>query len=322
NEAQGEPEGEPASESDLGKLDDAISTLTKLTRELGLSESDVSKSLEEPKRLLKLARSAIRRNRVQELFTDLGPLHCAAREDVEEIVTLLLEKETIDVNAKGGAGWTALHVAAWSASIRAMQALALHPDIDINACDDEGVTPLIRAIDCGREDAVRCALLLIERGADVDKDYPGHTSALHQACGEKGMELVIPRTIANTKQIDAQDESGYTALYVAIATEHWKYAEALINAGADLNIQAEETGRISLHAACFDASERSLLEMVARTMAVAPTRQVGAANFTSRKEANNPEQATLTCRLLKRKMHACNNSSEVIRTFLRPAAPS
>nr|OQO32302.1 hypothetical protein B0A51_00361 [Rachicladosporium sp. CCFEE 5018] len=261
---ESEAEGQPASEVVLGKLDEAASSLVKLPRDLGLSESVVNKSLGELRGLLKLARSAIRRNRNRELFTDLGPLHCAAREDNEEIVALLLANEDIEVNAKGGAGFTALHLAAYEASFKAMQALLLHPEIDIDACDDGGLTPLVLAINSRNKDAVRCSLLLIERGADVDKDLPCQTSVLHQACRIKDMELVIPRIIANTKRINAQDDSGHTALHIAIGLKHWKYAEALINAGADLNIQAEVDDFTPLHTACVHASESFLLAMVAR----------------------------------------------------------
>lgn len=142
---ESEDQAKPATEEDLGKFNEALSTLRSLSKELGMSETTVNKYLQE-QRLRKLAKSAIKRNEAQELFTDLGPVHHAARNDSEEIIALLLSMEGIDINAREGAGWTALHLAGVWGSFKAMQALVLHPDIDINARDDENLTPLVRAI--------------------------------------------------------------------------------------------------------------------------------------------------------------------------------
>ncbi len=115
---------------------------------------------------LKLNRVAIVKAMLARVNEPLGPLlDEALRRHQAEMVEVIL-KAGADVNARGKEGFTALHDAALSGNVGAVQILLDH-GADINATDrDSGATPLYMAATMGREEVVN---LLLEKGADTKK---------------------------------------------------------------------------------------------------------------------------------------------------------
>lgn len=93
-------------------------------------------------------------------------LHVAARHSDAATVRALLAHArcAAGVNARDGAGWTPLHLAAQAGRADVVRVL-LERGADVDARDDRGGTPLHRALWHGQGDV---AAVLIGGGADPD----------------------------------------------------------------------------------------------------------------------------------------------------------
>ena len=92
-----------------------------------------------------------------------------------EIVKLLLTRPDIDINAKDNNGDTPLMLAAINGKTEIVKLLLTRPDIDINAKDNNGDTPLMLAAINGKPKIVE--LLLARRDIDINaKDGTGSTA--------------------------------------------------------------------------------------------------------------------------------------------------
>ncbi|KAK3277203.1 hypothetical protein CYMTET_14777 [Cymbomonas tetramitiformis] len=161
----------------------------------------------------------------------------------EDAANALME-ERADVNV--GTGRRPLHVAADKGMIDMVKQL-IRKGAEKDAADKEGCTALTRA--WGHEDAAHA---LMEAGADVNVGTgrrPLHVAA------EKGMIQMVKQLIRKGAEKDAEDKEGCTALTWAVRGRHEDVANALMEAGADVNVG---TGRRSLH----DAAEKGMIEMV------------------------------------------------------------
>ena len=81
--------------------------------------------------------------------------------------------------------------------------LMLENGVEINLCNDQGVTPLMKAVESGNKDIVK---LFME---------------------------------SNIVDVDAVDEDNNTALYRAIKNQYVEIAEMLVDKGADVNMVCE-----------------------------------------------------------------------------------
>ena len=146
------------------------------------------------------------------------------------------KKESADLLRKhGGKSGAAdsLHVAAAVGNIEAVKQ-HLAAGTDVNAKDDDGVTPLHIAA------TKEIAELLIANSANISaKDHLGWTP-LHGA-SSKGLKTVVELLIAEGADVNAKNKYGRTTpLHFAAFGGHKEIAELLIAAGADVNAKSEE----------------------------------------------------------------------------------
>ena len=92
------------------------------------------------------------------------PLHFAAEYGYKSTTELLATK--INQQTKDKLGMTPLHYAAHGRFSDTLQVLLKSPNLDINACDNQGKSVLYHACEGG---SVTCVKMLIEKGADVNK---------------------------------------------------------------------------------------------------------------------------------------------------------
>ena len=87
-------------------------------------------------------------------------IHLAARKGNEEIVKVLLDQPTVQVDAKDGSGKTALHLACSEGHVKICQVL-LNYGADITTVSEEKMTPILCAIqNCHTE----IARMILNRG--------------------------------------------------------------------------------------------------------------------------------------------------------------
>jgi ankyrin repeat protein len=167
----------------------------------------------------------------------------AATSNNINLISYLGDKKIIGINAKNNDGMTALHYAAISGKVKAMEALIKH-GADINAKANDGRTALHYAASFGKVEAMEA---LMKLGADKNANANDGRTALHLVAyfGQvKEMEALIN----HGADINVKDSYGHTALYLAAISGEVKAMEALIEHGADINAKAND-GRTVLHLA-------------------------------------------------------------------------
>ncbi|KAK6036901.1 ankyrin repeat protein, partial [Cooperia oncophora] len=137
---------------------------------------------------------------------------------------------------------TCLHEAAANCNLSLVEELLRHNSVvkEIDVCDNNDRTPLMR---CAANDTVdhQVAELLIRLGADPS--YPGDKSALsykgrtalHYAAQVNNVQM-IEFLISRDANKDAQDLEDRTPLFLAASHGHLEAVQALIKAGASLEI--------------------------------------------------------------------------------------
>ena len=103
------------------------------------------------------------------------------------------------------------------------------------------LTPLMLASKAGQEDVVRD---LLERGDDVNIETDGGWTALDKAVS--GHHPTIVRLLVQHGANVSLSSSGFTALHSAALLDDVPCAEALLDCGADINIQETNSGQTPL----------------------------------------------------------------------------
>jgi len=118
---------------------------------------------------------------------------------------------------------------------------------DPNIADDGGNTPLIKAVKTGSIEIVKC--LVGHTLTDVNKHNNEKNSALHEAAF-KGSKELVDLLIASRADVRKQNNSGKTPLHRAVTGNHLGVAKSLMDNGADINIQ-DSLGYSPAHYATF-----------------------------------------------------------------------
>ncbi len=139
------------------------------------------------------------------------PLHWAAEMGYEEIVTLLLEKYQVDVNAKNSLGDTPLYKACLLNNTRSRSSIIeklLKRGADVHYIDNNGKCLLQYIIEQGK---VEVAKSLLKNGLDINKKDSFGQTILHVAIKTNQIETV-EFLLQNKADIYAKDNNGITAL--------------------------------------------------------------------------------------------------------------
>ncbi|KAK3245169.1 hypothetical protein CYMTET_45246 [Cymbomonas tetramitiformis] len=225
----------------------------------------------------------------------LTPLECAVRGGHAEVVReLLAHPMVVDEVARTKSGLTHAHIAARGGHAAVLQELA-QAGVDVDApsapelltpahiaaksghlevaltlvaagasleqTNSDGHTVLALALASGH-DALSAALL--EAGAEVDAVLTSHPSIIHVAAA-KGLLATAKKLLAmcpppSTVDLGAEDAEGCTPLMVAISRGHDGVADALLEAGADVNAG---TGQRPIHATAVRGSLAMLQKLMA-----------------------------------------------------------
>ena len=191
-------------------------------------------------------------------------LHNAVYANKENKALKLLLKHPEIINYKGFHGATALH----HVGTADMVELLIKRGANVNARDDEGLTPLhtyFLSKFSGRypysapEDDVVKALII--HGADVNAKSNDGSTPLHWAASFWGPKETIKHLIDGGADINAKNSAGFTPLHKAVYMFHKEGARLLISRGADVNacdtVALTPLHIIAYHTVCAFTSEPS-----------------------------------------------------------------
>ncbi|KAH6905510.1 ankyrin repeat-containing domain protein [Coprinopsis sp. MPI-PUGE-AT-0042] len=169
-----------------------------------------------------------------------------------DIVKLLLQRPTTDINATNESGSTALMVACSLVELgpdeeKLVRLLLEQHTIDTNVADRNGHTALMKAFLAGHELLVE--LLLTFEANDVNLRNKGGDSALHLASSAGHTSTVLALLERTDIDINASNSHGATALMIASSMGHEPVVRLLLNRQTtNPNVQNEE-GDTALHLA-------------------------------------------------------------------------
>jgi len=152
-------------------------------------------------------------------------LHCASYFGIDEVIAILIEMESYNINQRDSTGFTPLSWAARQGNQGAVALLLTRDDIGPDEPDNYGATPLWGASYNGHEGVVR---LLLARD-DVDPDQADDDGETPLWCasfnGHEGVvRLLLARDDVNP---DKPDNYGQTPLDIAARQRHWQIVSLL-----------------------------------------------------------------------------------------------
>jgi ankyrin repeat protein len=160
----------------------------------------------------------------------LAPLHYAARDGHEGLISFLIEKNA-DANIKNASGATPLHEAARSGNIQIMREL-LNQGAEVNAQDAKGNSALHIGIPPQNHlDAIR---LLLAWGADPNLRDEHGESPLHIGITLNRNADVIQGLLGGGADVSVRNIDGKTPLYAAVEENRLDSIPLLLSYGSNI----------------------------------------------------------------------------------------
>ncbi|XP_057330299.1 ankyrin repeat domain-containing protein 17-like [Microplitis mediator] len=188
-------------------------------------------------------------------YGGLTALDVAINMNLTDIIQLLLDHESCDVNATAESGLTSLHIAASKNNSAIAKKLiekgatidvpsayqsvcksTTKSKIDTDVKHRNGVTALQVAAKANSSEIVQ---LLVDHGADVNahcKDRGYGYTALHYAVMNNNSAM-IEFLLSKGARVDVKSNDGKTILHFAIGTRNEDIIKRVLDAGADVNIR-------------------------------------------------------------------------------------
>jgi len=154
-----------------------------------------------------------------------------------------------NINERNLTGVTPLGKAVESGRVDALgtvQCLLKHR-ADPNIADSNGNTPLIKAVKSGNLELVKC--LVAHKGIDVNKCNLEKNTALHEAAF-KGSKELVDGLLAAGAHVNSQNSAGKAPLHRAVSANHQVIVKTLLDNGAQVNLQ-DSLGYTPCHYAAF-----------------------------------------------------------------------
>ena len=180
----------------------------------------------------------------------------AASHGHTETVRYLVSLPEVDVNQVGD-DFTALHWAGQE-DYHNMATVLIDAGADMDAEDENGCSPLLRASKEGCLDTVK---MLLKAGADVCAADNKGATCLALAVWNGHTETVCYLLCLPEVDVNRSNNSGASALHVAVFRKHSDVVGMLIDAGADVEAKSDVVGRTPLHCAC-EVGEREIVRML------------------------------------------------------------
>ena len=159
-----------------------------------------------------------------------NPLHLACKLGHPKVAQALIS-EGVELNIVNNDGDTPLHMACKEGHLEVAQAL-IDAKADLNQVNKEGITPLHIACEYGYLEVVKA---LINKSAELNKtDYD---SKMDYSSDLDDMNELMATNIINAGELIRYGE---TPLHIACKKNYLEVAQALIIAGAELNIANKE----------------------------------------------------------------------------------
>jgi ankyrin repeat protein len=175
----------------------------------------------------------------------------AVRNDDVQALQIFKERG-FDLSQREDQGRSAIHVAAESGSVRAIHFLVKH-GAQIEAADEEGVTPLMAAAGAGRAENSEAITYLLEKGADARrKDKVGKFALIHAMDG-KSMDSVHLIASETEQLLD-------TGILYAANMDYHESIPVLVKYGA--SVYARNGGKTSLMIAAERGNEKSVKALI------------------------------------------------------------
>lgn len=194
-------------------------------------------------------------------FTGQTPLCRAVAEGRLAVVEILVAAGA-DVNARSSsdAVETVLHVAARGGHNKIVSSL-LKKGADKDALDNQGDTPLRLAVE---NDHLTVVETLVAAGASLHvlSSYDGY-SVLDWA-SEQGKVLMMQAILGGGADVDARDRRGDTALHKAIENYQQDAVDALLDAGADIEMKTRDNDSTPLWQAVAYDFRTAMLALLQR----------------------------------------------------------
>ncbi|XP_068755474.1 transient receptor potential cation channel subfamily A member 1-like [Montipora capricornis] len=183
-------------------------------------------------------------------------IHLAARKGNEEIIKVLLDQPTVQVDAKDGSGKTALHLACSEGHVKICQIL-LNYGADITTVSEEKMTPILCAIqNCHTEIARMILNRASERDANTNKeeilrDEDLHSNtALHLAVLNLNDVKTVELCLDSGADVNILTSNSVTPLHLAASKGNIEVADFLISRGANVHIKDGDS-KTPLHMAAI-----------------------------------------------------------------------